>query len=398
MRRNLSISLLLIIFAFAFSSTSCADSVQRMESDMSYQEYLVKEAEVPQIPQCPDINNSSDWDDETLAQFNTWWEAKDEHQGIVIPNVEQLQKFICDSVRKLNEDRETQNFLYSPISLWLSLHTLANLTEGNSQTQILQAIGQQTDEERDKQLDAVYKSLYWEEDASTCVPALSIWIDKNTEITDTLLARFAAGHTSVFQGNMGTAAYDEALRLWLNEQTRGLLKDSVSQLRFEPNSGLSVCSTLYIKNGWSMPFNEKKTSADVFYSESGEVTTDFMHSSDEGVVFQGNGFTSAFLDFRDGGGVALILPDDGRSPGELLNEDDVFRFLFSRKDWTDGLYGKVNLSVPKIDFLTDISLKRALGKLGISDIFNPQTAHFSQELTSDTELFVSSLEQYARLY
>lgn len=364
---------------------------------MSYQAYLVKEAELPRIPPRPDMSDPSMSDDEKLAQYAAWWEAKAEQQGIIIPDIEQIREFVRDSTREFAADHEKQNFLYSPVSLWFCLHTLSDLTEGDSRAQIQRVIGQQPEEEQDAQLDAVFRSLYWGGDGPACTPAISIWLNSGTSMSEALLEQLSAkAHSSVFQGTMGEDAYDEAFQRWLNEQTRGLLKDSVSDLRLPPDAGLSVCSTLYLKNGWSIPFQKSATAPDIFYTDAGEVTTDFMHSS-TGVVYSGEGFTAAVLDFSDGGGVAFILPDVGVSPEELLKTDDVFRFLFSGRDWDDGLYGRINLSVPKIDCLTDMSLRSALEKMGVTDIFNPQKAQFSAEVSLNSELAVSALQQYARL-
>ena len=364
---------------------------------MSYQEYLIKAAELPQLPHCPDMNDPSAWNDETLAQYNAWWEAKAAHQEIVIPGLELLQNFTCESTRKLIEDRETSNFLYSPISLWLCLNTMADLTDGDSRAQILQVIGQQTDEARDEQVDAVFRSLYWDDDASICIPAMSVWLNKSTGISNSLLDRLAAVHTATFQGNMGEAAYTAALQAWLNEKTRDLLKDSVSNLSLSPDNGLAVSSTLYLKSGWLSRFSKNKTSPDVFYSDVGEITTDFMHSSNRGAVYAGDGFTASILDFEDGGGVTFILPDEGRSPEELLRGDEAFRFLFSGKEWYKERFGKINLSVPKIDCLASLPLQRMLGEMGVTDLFDPQKIHFSPELTFDSNISLSVLQQYARL-
>lgn len=196
---------------------------------------------------------------------------------------------------------------------------------------------------------------------------------------------------------MGEAAYTAALQTWLNEKTRDLLKDSVSNLSLSPDNGLAVSSTLYLKSGWLSRFNKNKTSPDVFYSETGEVTTDFMHATNSGTVYTGDGFTATLLDFEDGGGVTFILPDEGKSPEDLLRDDEAFRFLFSGKDWGNTKSGKINLSLPKIDCLAGLPLRSVLGKMGITDIFDPQEAQFSPELTSDSAISLSVLQQYARL-
>lgn len=398
MRKHLWFLLLLFSCAFVFSSVGCAESGQRAEDDMSYQAYLLKAAELPRIPPCPDMSDPSGLDEEKLAQYAAWWEAKAEQQRIVIPGVEQIQDFVRESTREFAADQEKSNFLYSPVSLWLCLNTLSDMAEGDSRAQIQRVIGQLPEGEQDAQSDAVFRSLYWEGDGAVCTPANSVWLNTGTSMSETLLKQLAArAHSSVFQGEMGESAFDEALQGWLNEQTRGLLKDSVSGLGFSSDAGLAVCSTLYMKNGWSLPFGKSKTAPDVFHTDTGEVTTDFMHSSGTGVVYGGDGFSAVLLDLSDGGSVAFILPEEGRSPEELLKADDLFRFLFAGRNWEDGRQGKIKLSIPKMDCLTGMSLRSALEKMGITDIFDPQKARFSAEIMSDAALAVTTLQQYARL-
>lgn len=397
LRKELFLLLFLTLGVFVFPCGGCAESARETEHSVPYQEFLIQEAEWPQIPRYTNMNDHASVNEETLAEYKAWWEAKAEHQSITIPDMELLQDFACESTRTLFEECETSNFLYSPVSLWFCLNTLADLTDGNSQKQILQVIGQQTDEARNAQVDAAFRSLYWNDDVSICIPAMSVWLNKSTEISESLLNQLATVHNAVFKGEMGEASYNEALQAWLNAETRGLLKDCVSDLRLSPNDALAICSTLYLKNGWLSRFNKGRTFPDVFYSDSGEVTTDFMHASDRGAVYTGNGFTAAIMDFEDGGGVTFILPDVGKSPEDLLKDDEAFRFLFSGKKWDRAQSGTINLSVPKIDCMASLPLQSVLGKMGISDVFDPEKASFSSEVSTDSPISLSVLQQHARL-
>lgn len=126
---------------------------------MSYRNYLVKEAVLPRIPDCPDLSVLAAWNDETRAQLGVWQKAKEEHQRIVIPDIGQIQEFACRSSRLFITGHEKENFLYSPVGLWFCLHTLSNLTGGNSEAQIRHALRQQSEEARGVQPDAVFRSL-----------------------------------------------------------------------------------------------------------------------------------------------------------------------------------------------------------------------------------------------
>lgn len=395
MLRKSIVFLLLILCIFLFSGAGYG--VGQGTDEVSYQIFLLKEAALPQLPQSPDLNALYSGDGNAMAQYDAWWAAKIERQEIDIPDMALLQEFTLESTQRLSEDRRTPNFLYSPVSLWLCLHTLADLSGGDSRAQLLEALGQPDDAARQAQLDAVFRSLYWEEDASVCVPATAVWLDEGTGLSDALLERLAAAHSSTFRGAMGGAAYDAALQAWLNEQTRGLLKDSVSDLRFSAENGLALSSTLYLKCGWSKSFDKDATAPDVFYTASGEVTTDFMHARGYGAVYRGAGFSAAASELLDGGRVVFLLPDAGERPEELLDREEACRILFSGGDWDGAQRGMVKFSMPKVDFRTDLPLQDALASMGITDIFDPQRAQFSPELTSDTPLSLSALRQYARL-
>ena len=187
LKRSILIILLMVI-TVVLGRIVCAETAQEMEGEMSYRQYLVKEAELPGIPDCPDLSDTSVWDEEMLAQFDAWWEAKEEQQGIFIPDIEQLQAFIRNSTRQLIKGCESSNFLCSPISLWFCLHILSDLTDGSSREQIQKVLGRGPAEDQEVQLDAVFRSLYWEEDSLVCNPAVSVWTDQGTGISKSFLA------------------------------------------------------------------------------------------------------------------------------------------------------------------------------------------------------------------
>lgn len=390
--------LLFSSYILALNLTSCAESEQKSENAMLYQEYLVKEAELPVLPNWSEMNTGSNHGDKTPTQYETWWEAKEAQLGIDIPNIEQIQSFVCKSTREFVVDYKKANFLYSPVDLWFCLYTLSDLVEGNSKVQIQQVIGQQPEDNQDAQLDAVFRSLYWEDDDTVCIPAISLWMNRGTSMSKELIDQLSSSaHTSLFQGDMGEESFDNAFQNWINDQTRGMLDSTVSDLKFSSEAGFSVCSTLYMKSTWSLPFDKEETTSDVFYTEGGEVTTDFMHSRNGGIVFHKKGFAAFTLDFSCGGSVTFILPDPNVNLEDILNGDDVFNLLFSGKVWEDSQYGIVNFSVPKIDTMTGMSMKSSVEKMGIVDIFDTQKAQFISELSSDSSLVVSDFTQYTRL-
>ena len=78
-----------VICVFLFNSIGCSFAEVKtgdQEMNMPEQDYLIKEAIVPQIPQYPDLNEDTAMDEETEAQFNSWWDAMADRQSILIPD------------------------------------------------------------------------------------------------------------------------------------------------------------------------------------------------------------------------------------------------------------------------------------------------------------------------
>lgn len=387
-----------LICVFLFNSIGCSFAeVKTGDREMTEQDYLIKEAIVPQIPQYPELDEDTAMDEETEAQFQSWWDATVDRQSILIPDEDRIRQFVLDSTRILASGQKEKNFLYSPVSLWFCLQTMAGLTEGNCREQILDVVGNPPADAGASLNDRVYRSLYWDDGVYACLPMISLWLNDHVRMAPSFAEALAAEHASVFQGKMGDEAYDHALRSWLDEKTNGLLEKSVSDIRFAPDADFSVCSALYIKNNWSRPFSREKTSPNVFYSGSREIQAEYMHGSSEGVIWNGDGFTSMALDFTDGGYVLFILPDENVSPEDLLMSDALDHFLFAARDWEDGEYGRINYSVPKLDCLADMPLRDTLEELGITDIFDSDAAQFVSGMSSDREMAMSSLQQFARL-
>ena len=388
--------LLLIVSLALISMMAFADAGSNMEVHMPYERFSIIEASEPDIPEYPFR------DDHTLAEgeggikrFDEWWNAKFRQQTADVPDPDEVRSFTRRTASALFANVGDANILYSPINIWFYLDLLSNLTAGNSRAQILRALGVDTVSAE----DALYKALYWDDGRTVWRPASSIWIDQRVHLTEALAEALAANHhASVFQGPMGGDGYDEALRAWLNEQTNGLLKDLISDLGFDRQTGISLCTSLYLRCPWSLPFDKDATYRDVFYSPDGETTAEFMRKEESGgTVYRGNGFSSVMLDLQDGGYVTLILPDPDRSIEDTLRSDGLFDFLFARREWPNAKNGRIKLSLPKLDIMAAMPLQETLARMDVTDVFDPEKAEFSSDISSDDRLVLSSVEQYSRL-
>lgn len=369
------------------------------EVKMQYKQFSLLEATQSITPPYPFGGQAFAADGETGIRFDEWWYARLEQQTAAIAGLDTLQAFIKNNIQTFFDDGGNSNMLYSPINVWFYLELLSNLTEGNSQMQILQALDPNAASPLADEANSLYKALYWDDGVSVWRPSFSIWLNEHTNLTSTLADKLAAEHhASVFQGPMGERSYDEAFHAWLNEKTNDILKDVVNGLGFHPNDSISLCTSLYLRCSWGMPFDKAETYTDVFYSADGEHEVNFMHKEESGgVLYYGPGFSAVILDLQGGGYVTLVLPDPDQSLEEIIKSDGLFDFFFAGRDWKNVKNGKLKISMPSIDAFAAMPMTDMLTRMGITDIFDPEKAAFSGDIISDVKPVLSSLDQYSRL-
>lgn len=391
----LSMITLILTPILAFAETDFS-----IEEEMSWEQFTLIEAQEPVIPRSPFVNNYSPEEDNDAQQgFQEWWLAKFAQQETNVTYLAKIHSFTKNSARSILSDNVGLNTLYSPINTWFYLELLSNITEGNSRAQVLNLLGFDTESETFIEDGTLYKALYWDDGFSILRPSSSIWINQNTNFSDALLSKLSTScHTSVFQGPMGEDVYNEAFRTWINKQTNDLLKEAVDDLGFDRETVISLCTSLYIRSLWSLPFNKDETYTDVFYSAGGETTADYMRKEEGGAaVYHGENFSSVIMDLQDGSYVTFVLPDSESNIENVLQSDEFFDFLFSGIEWPIVKKGRIRISIPKADILSAISLEDILTSMGTIDIFNSENVEYSKDIISADKLKLSSAEQYSRL-
>ena len=279
-----------------------------------------------------------------------------------------INGFVEDTLTEFLAGEE--NRVYSPLNLYISLAMVAEMANGNSRQQILDLLNvQDMDTLRQKAYD-LWNAHYRDDGAITSVMANSLWLNEketyNEEMIQTLARQY---YTSVYSGKPGTKAFDQALQQWINTQTGGHLGDLVQEFETDPSLVFSLVSTVHFRGKWKWPFDESKTKQGIFHGVTGDNTCDFLNTTyNEKVVYYGDRFTAVFHEIATGGGMWLILPDEGVTIEQLTNDPQV-RALMAGQAAEDTLKMTVHLSVPKFDVSAKIDLIEPLKNLGVTDIF-----------------------------
>ena len=310
---------------------------------------------------------------------------------------EALTDFYAASAAAFLTARPGENAVYSPLNVYLALAMLAEITGGETRTQILSRLGVPSVEALREQAYSVFRANYAALSAFTCLPGASLWLDESAqcrpETLQTLADRYFA---SSFQGKMGSDTLNDAYRAWINQHTGNLLAEQASGEGLPEGALVCLMATLYVRARWDQEFYKKATDEAVFHADSGDLLRPFMHLTDwEGRYAEGGLFTAAYAEFVEGGRMWFLLPHAGIAPEELLKDPQALGFLASGGTALPQRYALIHYSVPRFDITAHLSLNDGLKALGVQRVFQPGIADFSP--LTDGSLFLSSVTHNARV-
>ena len=308
-----------------------------------------------------------------------------------------LDDYIRAALPALLSGADGKNAVCSPVSVYMALSMLAEVTDGDTRAQILSLLGADSMESLRKTAGNVWAANYQNDGAVTSILADSLWLSDSMDYNSNTLARLADSYyASAYRGEMGSEAFNEALRRWINEQTGGLLKDSADGLSLAPDTVIALASTIYFRAKWGSEFSKSATTDGVFHAPDGDVTHKFMHETMESTYYAADNFAAVGKYLEGSGTMWFLLPDEGVTPEELLADEPTMDFLLSGGESAESKYLIVNLALPKFDTASDLDLADSLKALGITDVFDPAVSDFSP-MTDDTAAYLSQAKHAARV-
>ena len=356
-------------------------------------QYAVAEAAYPVLPQEPRyedyINGSGegDWDAYFAAQ-ETCLEELQKLGKSERPDDGAVRRFADRSAAEIFTGSE--NTVYSPISLYVALGMLTELTDGQTRQQVMDLLDAADGEALRQQIRKLWMSVYQDGDV-VCRLANAAFLRENADVKQTAVDTLAQWYyASSYRLPMGTAEADEAIASWLNQQTGGLLSEAAGEIRTEPENLLRLYNTIYYKAGWREPFESSQTETDTFTAaDGGKQQADFLHKRDEGSYRKGEGYTAAPMALRYGQ-MVFVLPEEGVTPESLLQRQGFLSELAGDYDRAERVW-----SVPKFDVKSTVDLKGALQALGVTDAFDEVKADLTP--LTDDDAVVTSVMQAARV-
>ena len=387
---------ILLAAACAFSLAACAaapDTPAAEEqpdciSDPTTQQLAAPvEAAMAQYPnEAKYTASNGNFDSEKYDEdWDAWWESYQEKTADMTDPAAMTHWFTT-SIPALMQDAGKENRVCSPLNIYMALSMLAAVTDGQTRQQILDALGAESLELLQKQTAQLWTENSWDDGLVTSTLANSIWLRDGYSYNNETLKKLGKDYyASAFSGEMGSDAYNNMLRDWLNAHTGNLLTEQANGLKLDPNTVIALVSTIYYRAPWSDSFYDGATTQDVFHAPDSDVTAEFLHSSEYNTVYYGDGFSALGLSLQNSGRMWLLKPDEGTDAAALLQNEDALGFLLANGEWSQTQSATVNLSLPKFDVSSDLDLLDALAQLGMTDVLDGMKADFTPLTTANED-------------
>ena len=379
--------------------SGCGDRVPPLQSNIpSRAECAIVKAVYPGQAQYPDYTQYED-SEEFYAAYDAWLKEQRDLNSLSVSS-DVIEDFLRLSIPEFLTGTQG-NEVYSPVSVYMALAMLAELTDGNSRSQIFEVLGADNLNELRENAAKVWNTAYRNDGAVTSVLAASLWLDENINYVDETMKALAEHYyVSSYAGEMGNEGMNRALRDWINEQTGGLLEEQAADLELLDDTILALATTICFRAKWDKEFNENRTVPGEFIilsPDGGTIPCEFMNSSGTGTYYWAEQFSAVSRELENNGRMWFILPGSDTSVAALLDDPATMDFLMADGEWENSKFLTINLSVPKFDVSSDSDLTDGMKRLGMVDIFDPTLSDFSATTADMTGIILSRAEHAARV-
>lgn len=292
-----------------------------------------------------------------------------------------MRDFFAQSMATTLSDLGGQNGAYSPLNLAIGLSVLAELSTGEAQQQILDALNAPNMDTLRTRANYLWRASYYDKENKTTL-ANSLWLDNSVDFNQDVMNTLAENYyTSVYRGDLGSSRVNKLIAQWLDQQTGNMLKQDTSSISLPPETVLALYSTIYFQAKWQNEFSPSNNKKGIFHAPGGDMTVTYMNKTRmSGIYYWAEDFGAISLGLKDGSQMWLFLPDEGKTVDAILASGDYLEMLNHSTENKKAVF--INLSIPKFDIRQNCDLRSDLEKIGITAVFDRESNAFANSVYS----------------
>lgn len=281
---------------------------------------------------------------------------------------------------------EERNGMISPLSFYIALSELAEITGENSQAEILNVLGINDLNILRNGNKNLYQKLCYENKISTLKIANSIWLNKHFEYKDPPLLQLRDYYYASSYGVDFTNSVDKKqIGKWVSDNTGGKLGEG----DFDDLDELTVfvlLNTIYFYDEWLSKFDKDNNVMDSFYGVDQNVK--YMHQKLDGKYYGNDEYKASSLEFKNGLRIVFAMPNDSSKFSSFINDPKKIESALNNNKFQNS---EVLYYIPKFEYKSSFDLIPYANKLGIVSVFDENISNF--KVLSDLRIFVSAMYQ-----
>lgn len=299
-------------------------------------------------------------------------------------------KSAFDYFGKAIEDRRENNFLISPLSIYIALAMTACGAGGETLSQMEGVLGDISISDAAKYINSLTADLSANKDITLGL-ANSIWVRDNKNMIE-VNEGFLDITRDYFSADVKKAKFDNAtlkdINNWIEEKTNGMIREMLDKI--DDSTVMYLINALVFEADWADVYEAAQLSEADFFGYGGEkIRTELMYSTEEYYISDERtvGFIKPYADSRYG--FAALLPD---------SDIDIFEYASSLtgEDFAALLDSKekavVSAAMPQFSYEYSDSLVEELKALGMTDAFSASTADLrGLGISSMGNIFISDV-------
>lgn len=309
-----------------------------------------------------------------------------------------MAQFSANTIPVLLTEETVENTVYSPLSYYMALSALSEMTQGAAQSELFSALGVSTpDELRDKN-SSFFDTLYFEKENQKCILANSVWLRDTYNYNDSVFHQLSDDYycqtyrydPSDLDG-AGALATDW-LRYYTGDKIPGVT------VTFPEERVMTLINTINFEDSWEGELSVLGERP--FYKADGSVTFPEYISAYyyyDGVAIMTDQYTKVSLPTAHGYQMHFVQPAEDLPVQELISDSAVVYEIFT-EEYSTSEYATdciLTLMAPKFSYGDKADLIPSAQKMGISTVFDPSDSF--APLTEDIPLFVSVIKQEAHI-
>lgn len=332
-----------------------------------------------------------DGDIECSEEYYNWEEKRREQIMLSAEHQDGMNEYYQSIADVVSKEIEAENFVYSPLNIYLSIALLADASAGKTKSEILKALNVKNVEDLRIQVKRLWNANYINAPFAKSVLANSLWMRNDISYRKEGLMRLMNDHySSTYIGAMGSDEMNYEFKEWTNKNTGGLLNDhGTEDMKLDPDTVLGLISTLFFTSSWANKFEKEETKSELFHGINGDTEVHMMHASRFSDIYTRERFKAVELYLNHSGSVYFFLPEKGVNAREIMRDPEALAIIRRIGEQNSGFY-TVNYSIPRFKVTNSFQLQRTMESLGIIDAFDQKSANFSAITDGSRDVWVNS--------